>query len=150
MKDGAGVIIGLIDTAVQRQGAAFEKFLLPGISIAGDPSISTDQPTHGTSMFETLLRGISVFNEGNNSSGVRILPVDVYGPNGTTTTYEVAEGIYQAMQKGATSINLSLKSDGDTPFLSNIIRAGSETGHKFIASAGNTPVNVVLIERSSV
>jgi len=140
VKDGEGFVIGLIDTGVQRQGSGFESFLLSGINVAGEPSFSADHPTHGTSMFETLLRGLASFSEEGTGSRVRVLPVDVYGPNGTTTTYEVAEGIYQAMQKGAQIINLSLGSDGDTPYLYQVIKSGSEAGRIFVASAGNSPV----------
>ena len=139
VKEGEGLIIGLIDTAVQRPGGTYDGFLLPSISVAGEATISPDRPTHGTSMFETLLRGISVFDEGG-ASRVRVLPVDVYGSNPTTTTYEVAEGIFRAMQQGAQIINLSLGSEGDTPYLYQVIRSGSESGRIFIGSAGNIPV----------
>ena len=44
------------------------------------------------------------------------------------------------MQKGATIINLSLGSDGDTPYLYRVIKAGSDSGHIFVGSAGNSPV----------
>jgi hypothetical protein len=139
VKEGEGLIIGLIDTAVQRQGGSLDGFLLPSISVAGESTLSPDRPSHGTSMFETLLRGISVFDEGG-ASRVRILPVDVYGSNPSTTTYEVAEGIFRAMQQGAQIINLSLGSEGDTPYLYQVIRTGSESGRIFIGSAGNLPV----------
>lgn len=140
VREGEALIIGLIDTAVQKSGGAYDSFLLPGISVAGASTLSPDQPSHGTSMFETLLRGISVFDQEGSASRVRVLPVDVYGPNGTTTTYEVAEGIYQAMRNGAQIINLSLGSDGDTPYLYEVIRQGRESGRIFVGSAGNSPV----------
>ena len=140
VKDGSGVIVGLIDTYVPSQGKSYDPFMLKSISVAGEAIPDPDRPGHGASMFQTILHGMSIFNQGNNSSGVRILPVDVYGPNATTTTYEVAEGIYQAMKNGATIINMSLGSDGDTPYLYQVIQAGSESGHIFVASAGNTPV----------
>jgi hypothetical protein len=144
VKEGEALIIGLIDTAVQRQGGSFDGFLLPSISVAGESTLSPDRPSHGTSMFETLLRGISVFDEGNSASRVRILPVDVYGSNPSTTTYEVAEGIYRAMQQGAQIINLSLGSEGDTPYLYQVIRSGTESGRIFIGSAGNVPVTTPM------
>ncbi|HEU0010312.1 MAG TPA: S8 family serine peptidase [Verrucomicrobiae bacterium] len=140
VREGEGLIIGLIDTAVQRQGGPLDGFLLQSISVAGEAALSPDRPSHGTSMFETLLRGISVFDEGSGASRVRILPVDVYGSNPSTTTYEVAEGIFRAMQQGAQIINLSLGSEGDTPYLYQVIRTGSESGRIFIGSAGNLPV----------
>ena len=140
VKDGEALVVVLIDTAVQRPGGNFDSFLLPGLSIAGESTLAADRPSHGTSMFETLMRGISVFNEDGSASRVRVLPVDVYGPNGTTTTYEVAEGIFQGMKRGGQIINLSLGSEGDTPYLHQVIRTGRESGRIFVGSAGNAPV----------
>lgn len=139
IKEGEGIVIGLIDTAIQKQGNNFDNFLLPSISVAGGATPSAEQPTHGTSMYETILRGIGTFGE-DGASRVRILPIDVYGDKGTTTTYEVANGIYQALQNGAQIINLSLGSEGDTPYLHDIIQKGTEAGRVFVGSAGNTPV----------
>jgi hypothetical protein len=140
LKEGEGIIIGLIDTAIQKQGGALDGFLLPGISVAGDADPPADQPTHGTSMWETLLKGIAAGDETAAGSKVRILPVDIYGNNGTTTTFEVAEGLYQALQKGAGIVNLSLGSDGDPPLLRELIRQATDSGRVIIASAGNEPV----------
>ena len=68
-------------------------------------------------MWETLLKGVDSATADGNGSRVRVLPVDVYGDKATTSTFEVAKGIYEAMKNGASVINLSLGSDGDTPFL---------------------------------
>lgn len=140
VKDGEGVIVGLIDTAIQRQGTPLDLFLLDGISVAGESVLPTDRPTHATSMRDALLAATARFTECAAGSRMRILPVDVYGPNATTTTYEVAEGIYRAMQRGAQVINLSLGSEGDTPYLHEVIRQGRAAGRIFVGSAGNTPV----------
>jgi len=140
VKEGDGIIVGLIDSPVQRQGTPLDNFLLQGISVAGDANPSADQPTHGTAMWETILRGLSAGLESGSGSSVRVLPVDVYGNNSSTTTYEVAEGIVRAMEAGASIINLSLGSDGDTPYLHEIIREGQKAGRVFVASAGNEPV----------
>lgn len=140
VKDGEAVIVGLIDTAIQRQGGPLDQFLLDGISVAGDPNLPTDRPTHATSMRDALLAAASRFSDCQGGSRLRILPVDVYGPNATTTTYEVAEGVYRAMQRGAQIINLSLGSEGDTPYLHEVIRQGRAAGRVFVGSAGNAPV----------
>lgn len=141
LKDGDGIVIGLVDTAVQHQGGTVDKFLLPGISVAGESTPPSDHPIHGTPMAETLLRSASTVDNRSEGSRVRILPVDVYGSSPTTTTYEVAEGIVRAMQQGASIINLSLGSEGDSPYLHDIIRTGSQAGRVFVASAGNSPVD---------
>jgi hypothetical protein len=139
LKEGDPLIIGLIDTAVQKQGNAYDDFLLPGIAVAGESVLPTDQPTHGTSMFETLLKSVDAFTPDGSTTPVKVLPVDVYGSNDKATTYEVAEGVLQALKSGARIINLSLGSEGDTPYLHQVIQAGVEAGATFVASAGNTP-----------
>jgi hypothetical protein len=140
LKAGEGIVIGLVDSAVQRQGSPFDGFLLDGITVVEGATPSADQPTHGTAMWETMLRGISSSTEAGAGSRVRVLPVDVYGNNPGTTTFEVAEGILRAMNAGASVINLSLGSDGDTPYLHEIIKQGQASGRVFLASAGNEPV----------
>jgi hypothetical protein len=135
LKDGDPIVVVLIDTDVQLNGDSRDKFLMPKISVAGEADTSQERPTHGTSMLDELL-----VNGCESGSRIRILPVDVYGNNATTTTYEVAEGIYQGMQKGGTVFNLSLGSDGDTPYLHDLIKKGAAAGRIFVASAGNTPV----------
>jgi hypothetical protein len=129
-------IVGLIDTAIQPTGSSMDEFLLPTLAVAGQVQVPADQPTHATSMFGTMMRGLSVKD---SQTSVKVLPVDVYGPNATTTTFDVANGIVQAINKGATVINLSLGSGGDSDFLRGIIRRGSEQGVLFLAAAGNEP-----------
>ena len=138
--DANRVVIGLIDTATQPTDKQMESFILPALSMAGKTTPGDNQPTHGTSMLETALRGLSMINEEGGASGVRILPVDVYGGSPSTTTFEVAKGIYAAINAGAMIINLSLSSPGDSLFLHRLIQSGHEQGVLFFAAAGNEPV----------
>ena len=130
-------IIGLIDTAVQSGGSGFKDFLLPAVAVAGDATPSDNLPTHGTSMMETILRGLAQMPAPADGTPVRILPVDVYGNSATTSTYDVAKGIYEAVNGGAQIVNLSLGSSGDSQFLHNIIKQGYDQGVLFVAAAGN-------------
>ena len=132
------IIVGLVDTALQPLGNGLDSFLLKPISVAGDAQPDPNNPTHGTSMAETILRSLAAMTKG--SSSVQILPVDVYGPNASTSTFEVANGIAQAVNGGANPINLSLGSDGDSPFLHSVIQDASSKNIVFIGAAGNTPV----------
>lgn len=132
------VIVGLIDTAVHRLDGGLNEFLLPGLSAVGESSSARDALTHGGAMAETLLRGVQA--AGGGQSGVRVLPVDVYGASGSTTTFQVAGGVYQAVNNGgATILNLSLGSDGDSPFLHDLLQSASRQGVLILAAAGNTP-----------
>jgi hypothetical protein len=129
-------IIGLIDTALQPTGGNLDAFLLPSIAVAGDARLPEDTPTHGTSMFETLLRGLSFSSK---ESTAKVLPVDVYGANATTTTFDVANGVLQAVNAGANAINMSLGSGGDSKFLHDVITQSQKQGILFFAAAGNEP-----------
>ena len=136
--DNGRVVVGLIDTAVQPLGNGLDSFLLKAISVAGDPQTNPNEPTHGTSMAETILRSLEMATKGSTS--VQILPVDVYGQNATTSTFEVAAGIAQAINGGANVINLSLGSEGDSPFLRDLIKDAIQKKIAFFAAAGNQPV----------
>lgn len=139
--DPCNVIVGLIDTPMNSLGSSLDQFLLNAISVAGDSSDAAKQnaPTHATGMAETILRAIS--QAGGGSTSARILPVDVYGPNEMTTTWNVSLGIQAAINNGANILNLSLGGSGDSSILDNIIQQAIAAGIPVFAAAGNSPVN---------
>jgi hypothetical protein len=136
--DTGRVVVGLVDTAVQPLGNNLDQFLLKQQSVAGDPQLDPSSPAHGTSMAETMLRSLQTITKGNTS--VQILPVDVYGPNPSTTTFDVASGITVAVNQGANPINLSLGSTGDSQFLHDLIKQATDKGILFVGAAGNEHV----------
>jgi len=71
---------------------------------------------------------------------VKIIPVDVYGSSASSTTFDVANGIAQAVNGGAKIINLSLGSESDSTFLHDVIKQASSQNIVFFGAAGNTPV----------
>jgi hypothetical protein len=135
------LVIGLIDTPVQTQSlpSSYTQFVKPAISVAGPNQIPATTLTHGTAMLETILPALQSKSTGGSSS-VTVLPVDVYGNNETTTTFDVANGIVQAVNAGADIMNLSLGSTGDSQLLHNTIIQASQQGVAFFAAAGNEPV----------
>ena len=133
------VIVGLVDTAVQPLGNGLDSFLLKAISVAGDAQLDPNNPTHGTSMAETILRSIATMTKG--SSSVQILPVDVYGPNASTTTFDVANGIAQAVNNGATLDQPQpWQRRATAPSSHSVIQDASSKNIAFIGAAGNQPV----------
>ena len=136
--DTGRIIVGLVDTAVQTLGNGLDSFLLQQLSVAGNAALDPNSPSHGTSMAETILRSLATATQG--SSSVQILPVDVYGANASTSTFDVASGITTAYNNGARIINLSLGSDGDSQILHDIIQQVSANNVVFIGAAGNSPV----------
>lgn len=137
--NGNPVVIGLIDTAIQPQDiCGMGGFFLPTISVAGGAPASGGDPSHSSAMASTILRTLA--NNSGGQTSAKILPVDVYGPNETTTTFNVANGISTAVNSGANIINLSLGSSGNSAFLHNVITSASKQGVLFFAAAGNQPV----------
>ena len=137
--DDDGIVIGLVDSSVQRQGSQVSDFLLQEISMAGAPADSSDQVNHGTSMAETILRGLSASLDGEQETSVKILPIDVYGQSESTSTFEVAQGVQAAIEAGADIISLSLGSDEQNDLMRAVIQAGASSGVLFLAAAGNEP-----------
>jgi Subtilase family len=150
------LIIGLIDTPVETQNlpANVTQFLEPPISVVGPNTISPTTLTHATAMAPTIVDGLAnglskgqqtpsgtlgMQQPGLNTS-VKILPVDVYGDSETTTTFDVANGVVQAINNGATILNMSLGSTGNSQVLQNVISQASQQGVAMYAAAGNDPV----------
>jgi hypothetical protein len=132
------IIVGVVDTAMQPLCGDLNKFLLKPISVAGTAQLNPGEPSHGTAMAETLLRSVQSMTKGNTS--VQILPVDVYGPNVGTSTFDVANGVVQAVNGGARIINMSLGSQGDSPFLHSVLQDVKKQNIPVFAAAGNEPV----------
>jgi ribosomal protein L18 len=126
-----GPIIGLVDTSVDPP-SQFTPYMLTAINVTGEQDAPGADPTHGTSMLETMLESMP-----NDPS--KILPVDVYGSGESTSTYEVMEGVLAAINAGANPISLSLGGTGDSTMLGSLIEEGIQKGIVFVAAAGNTP-----------
>ena len=129
--NGNPVTVGLIDTGFDPSDyCGLSKFVSPAISVAN--GTSGGGLAHGAAMAATIVRV--------SGGKAKILPVNVYGTNSTTSTFYVASGIAQAVNAGANIINLSLGSEGDTPYLHRVITTASGQGVVFFAAAGNEPV----------
>jgi thermitase len=139
--DSGKVIVGLPDTAVQSLGDSLDKFMLKQISVAGDATMNSSDPTHGTAMAYSILEAIAQQSSGGSS--VQILPVDIYGGSESTTSWNVALGIQAAVDNGATVLNLSLGGAGDSSVLESIIQQAIAAGIPVFASAGNQPVTTL-------
>jgi len=136
--DNGRVIVGLVDTAIQPLGGDLDQFILKPVSVAGDAGVNSSDPTHATSMAETILRAMAA--QGGATSA-QILPVDVYGSDTMASTWNVALGIQQAVNAGANPINLSLGSSSDSAILNQVIQDAQAQGIVFFAAAGNQPVS---------
>jgi len=131
----------LIDTGgdISRY-CGLSEFMQPTISAAGETAPAGDGPSHGPSMAAALVRGFAAVRGSAGGKAFRIRIVDVYGVKATTTTFDVANGIYLAVNAGGNPINLSLGTSADSAFLHHVIQQASAQGVIFFAAAGNEPV----------
>lgn len=134
-----GLIVALLDTAVATDAPVLKDFLLPAVVVTETMGSNPESLTHGTAMAETLLRSLAMHSAEPGASTVRILPVDIYGDQPTTTTFDIVNGLLVAARSGARVINLSLGGEGASPLLSETVRTLSHSGVLVIAAAGNTP-----------
>jgi hypothetical protein len=135
--DNGRIVIGLVDTAIQLPlGNGLDSFILNPISVAGQADLEPDSPSHATAMAETMLSSIQDVTKGNSS--VQILPVDVFGPNPAASSFDIANGIVQAVNGGANIINLSLGSPGESSLLQSVIQDAQARNIVLIGAAGNS------------
>jgi hypothetical protein len=145
---GAGdqIIVAPIDSYVDPKYVPenLKEFLLEGISVVEGGPRASGKPEHGDGMFQGILQGVQIAQQGGDGSRVRVLSVDVYGGSATTTTFDISKGIFRAVESGATIINLSLGSPVDTPFLATLIENSAKQGVLFLGAAGNEPVTTPM------
>lgn len=126
-----GPVIALIDTAVQGLPADMEALVLSRTQIAPGTA-SGSELAHGTSMAQAMIAGMQEAGQ-----AVRVRSYDVYGSSETTSTFDVAKGLFQAARDGATVFNLSLGSFTPSPILSEVSRQIASRGGVIFAAAGN-------------
>lgn len=136
---GDQVVVALIDTSVQSLSSSMESLLLGRVSVADGSPVADGVPTHGTVMAQDILQGVGRTDTGGDGTRVRILPVDVYGSEVSTTTWNVVRGLEAAAARGATVFNLSLGGAEDSPLLDEAIASIRAQGGLVLAATGNTP-----------
>jgi serine protease len=110
-----------------------------------DPTDETSESSHGTHV-----SGI-IGAVGDNNKGVtgvnwstNILPIRVLDASGNGTIWDVAEGIYYAVDKNADIINLSLGLENNSLTLENAVQEAYYSNIIISAAAGNSGESGVL------
>jgi hypothetical protein len=129
--DVSGPIVGLVDTAVDPPDQ-FSKYMLPPVSVVGTPDPPTDQPSHGTAMLETVLGAMA-------ADPSMVQPVVVYSSTQSTTTYDLMNGVIQAINLGDNPISISSGGTGNSVMFGDLIQQAEAKGIEIVAAAGNTP-----------
>lgn len=135
------VTIAVLDTGVDCRSHSDLECLDGYDAISGALDGQADGNGHGTHV-----AGIIAATIGNDIgvAGVvssKILPVRVLGNSGGGSIFSVAKGIDWAVENGATLINMSLGSSGNSPVLESAVRDAQRKGVIIIAAAGNDNKN---------
>jgi serine protease len=140
------VIVAVVDT-----GVAYEDFgtfrqapdlagtsFVPGYDFVNDDSHPNDDHGHGTHVTGTIAQST---NNGMGVAGVAfgcsIMPVKVLDDQGDGGHFDIADGIYFAVNHGAKVINMSLGGDEDSATLKNAVAYAYLQGVTVVSAAGN-------------
>lgn len=147
-KDGAGVLVAVLDTGVdiQHPDLARQLDLTRAWDFINDDKTPDDDhnPPSGAGGHGTHVAGI-IAAKTNNSlfmAGVaykaKIIPVKVCAASTGCPAYEIAQGIVHAVDKGARIINLSLGGPGSATTLQGAVQYALSRNVIVIAAAGNS------------
>ncbi len=137
-KGKENVIIAIIDTGVDLNHPEFVGKLVKGMNMVEPSSPPMDDDGHGTHV-----AGIIAANT-NNREGIagitwynKIMPIKVLDQSGAGTLFDVAEGIFWAVEHGAKVINLSLGNYAESNYLHDAIKYAYDQDVVIISAAGN-------------
>lgn len=106
--------------------------------IKESPNINDDND-HGTAVNSII--GANTDN-GLGIAGVNwrisLMQVKVASASGTASLYDIAQGIYYAVDNGADVINMSLGSQTDRGFLEDAVKYAHDQGILMVAASGNS------------
>ena len=133
LSDSDRLIVGVLDTPFQAKAAGLQDFLLNPPTDEADG----DTPTHGTIML-TKIRDVLANLSPNGETGVHFAYGDIYHGNQFTTTFDIAQGLIDIIDKyNPTIINISSGGKGDSPFLREVTAWATQGGRFVFAPAGN-------------
>ena len=135
--DGAEVLVAVLDTGVARNHEDLEGRVALAVNLTNSP-VADDVYGHGTH-----ITGIIAANS-NNGTGIagiapacRIMSIKVADDRGITDARTMADGIIQAVQQGASVINISAEFFEPSAELEAAIDFAWERGALVVAAAGN-------------
>lgn len=136
-RTAAAPLVAVLDTGVDPAAPGLAGAVLTGRArsfVTESPDPLVDVEGHGTHVAGT----IASVAAGRAGPGVRILPVTIATPDGTTTPQALARGVRYASAQGARVINISFGGTGFSRLEQNAINAASRSGALVVAAAGNS------------
>lgn len=133
--DGCKVVVGFVDTALQKLSPELEGFITDRISAAGPVAVDNSSPTHATAMLNAFFQALQA--SGNTSPSLRVIAADVFGSGGSANSFLIAKELIDLANRGATIINASLGGYGDTPLLRDAVQQLAAHNIPVVAAVGN-------------
>ncbi len=155
---GAGVIVAVIDTGIDRNHPDIKDHLWTDQGEIPDDNIDNDNDglvddVFGWNFFDATKdtleqRGnaqTSVAGHGTFIAGLialiapeaKIMPIRAFSPDGVSDAFSVAQGIKYAVDHGARVINLSFGSTEDSPVMHDAVTYAQQRGVLLVAAVGN-------------
>jgi len=132
------VTIGIIDTGIDLNNPLLSKFITNGVNLVENDK-PTDDNGHGTQISSLIS---SFFWYAHCPANLRIIPIKAVKGNGTCSTDNITEGIYQAVRRGANIINLSIETYVDSFNLRKAVEYAESKRVLVVASIGNQSISV--------
>jgi subtilisin family serine protease len=155
---GAGVIVAVIDTGIDRNHPDIKDHLwtdpgeVPGDNLDNDNDGLVDD-VFGWNFYDgsqdTLEQRASaqssIAGHGTFIAGLialiapsaKIMPIRAFSPDGVSDAFSVAQGIKYAVDHGARVINLSFGSTEDSPVMHDAVSYAHQRGVLLVAAVGN-------------
>lgn len=130
---GKGITIAVLDTAVDPHRAFSTSLRMIDLV---DPSAPTGESRgHGTAV-ASVIAGSHALTPGV-APAADLLSIRVADDRGMSDSFQLAKGIYAALDHGADLINISMGSVGDSGVVSRAVEAALDKGVLIVAAAGN-------------
>lgn len=135
----SSVVVAVLDTGVA-PGPDFDGKLLPGIDFVNDDADPADDGDgrHGTAVAAVAASDANDVGIAGMCWTCRILPVKVLAADGTGSSYDIAQGITWATDRGADVVVLSLGGTGTSRALADAVTYARDRGVVLVAAAGNS------------
>lgn len=133
---GNQVVVAVLDTGVDYNHSFLKNRIVEGYDVVGNDPDPMDVHFHGTHVAGIIVN--------SSPSNVRIMPIRVLNEEGKGYDFQIAQGVYYAVDHGAHVINMSLSGKGYSSYLAAAIEYALERNVSVVVAAGNETADTAL------
>ncbi len=134
---GGGTTVAVVDSGVDDTHPDLAGRVLPQVDFVDDPW--TGDPTgHGTHVAGIIAASLDGAGVAGLANEVTILPVRVLDADGTGDARTLAAGILEAVDRGATVINVSIGGSRYSELIAEVVEYAVDSGVTVVAAGGNS------------